>query len=155
MMRKVLGTLIGGTVILAISVPAFAAVTTMQLSSWTPEFSGGTVTGGTQTVTLTNISGETVSNTSFSLDPVPCDCAIGSYSASLGSLDRFVWLIDSLEPGETASITVQYQDTTPVVAGNAATDFSIAGRIATALSIVSLLAVLILARPDRFGIAGS
>ncbi|GMQ98432.1 MAG: hypothetical protein BMS9Abin17_0942 [Acidimicrobiia bacterium] len=155
MMRKLFGTLVGAAAILVISVPAFAAVSTMQLSSWTPEFSEGIMTGGTQTVTLTNVSGETLSNVSFSLDPVPCDCAVESYSASRGSLDVLDWAIDRLEPGATASLTVQYGDTTSVAAGNPATDLTIAGRIATAISIVLLLAAMVLARPGRFGVTAS
>jgi len=155
MMRKLLGILVGIVAVLVISVPAFASLTTMQLSSWTPEFSEGIMTGGTQTVTLTNVSGETLSDVSFSLDPVPCDCAVESYSASLGSLDALDWTIDRLESGTTASLTVQYRDTTAVAAGNPATDMTIAGSIATVLSIVLLLAALTLARPGRFGVTAS
>jgi len=150
-----LGILVGVAAVLVISVPAFAAVSTMQLSSWTPEFSEEIMTGGTQTVTLTNVSGKTLSNVSFSLDPVPCDCAVESYSASRGSLDALEWAIDRLEPGTTESLTVHYRDTTAVAAGNPATDMTIAGRIATAISIVLVLAAAILARPGRFGVTAS
>jgi len=155
MIRKLLGILVGVGAVLVISVPAFAAVTTMQLSSWTPDFSGGTITGGTQTVTLTNATEETLSNVTFSLDPVPCDCAVESYDASRGSLDGLDWTIDRLEPGTSASLTVQYQNTTAVAAGSPATYGTIAGRIATAISIVLILASLILARPSRFEVTAS
>lgn len=143
------------TAMLVISVPALAAPNTMQLSSWTPEVSNGTITGGTRTVTVANVTDTPVAVSSISIDPAPCDCAIKSYVASQGTLAGFIWTIDRLEPGATAELTIRYKDAVSVVAGTSGAEPTVDGRIIAAVSVVLLLAGMFLARPDRFGITSS
>lgn len=143
------------TAMLVISVPAFAAPATMQLSSWTPDVSDGGIVGGTRTVTVTNVTDTPVAVSSVSIDPAPCDCAIMSYVASQGTLAGFIWTIDRLEPGAAAELTIQYKDAAAVVAGSSGAESTVDGRIIAAVSVVLLLVGVFLARPDRFGITSS
>ena len=80
----------------------------MVLSSWTPGIDAGTISGGTQAVTITNVGDHMPSTATFGTEPRPCDCAITGLTLSSGTLLRGTWRVTNLNPGETETMTVQY-----------------------------------------------
>lgn len=81
---------------------------TMTLSSWIPAVEEGTITGGSQTVTLINTGQETTSAVTFDTRVHPCDCSVVGRTLSRGTLRNGVWIVTNLAPGETATMSVQY-----------------------------------------------
>ena len=80
----------------------------VMLSSWTPEVDDGDIVGGNQSVTVANVGTERAHGFSYSLDPAPCACSITEVIVGAGWLSAGDWVIPSLAPGESASITLQY-----------------------------------------------
>ena len=80
----------------------------MQLSSWHSEAVGGSIVGGVQTVTIVSTAETSSQTVVFHLDAPPCQCTIGSMSASKGTVVHGVWTINNLQPGESASLEVTY-----------------------------------------------
>ena len=88
---------------------ALAAPPAMTLSSWETTSADGVITGGTRTVTVTNVLDEPIDGLVVPLDPTPCDCDIVSASADAGTIDGFSWNVGTLEPGETKTLTLGYE----------------------------------------------
>ena len=93
----------------AMSGAAFAAPPAMTLSSWETTSIDGVITGGTRTVTVTNILDEPIDDLTVPLDPTPCDCDIVSASTDAGTIDGFSWNVGTLLPGETRTLTLGYE----------------------------------------------
>jgi hypothetical protein len=109
MIRKTLfacAVLVG---MLAMSGAALAAPPAMTLSSWETTSVDGVITGGTRTVTVTNILDEPIEGLTVPLDPTPCDCDIVSASTDAGTIDGFSWNVGTLLPGETKTLTLGYE----------------------------------------------
>ena len=80
----------------------------VMLSSWTPEIEDGHIVGGSQSVTVANVGAAPTLGFSYSLDPAPCACSITEVIVGEGWLSGRDWAIPSLAPGESASITLEY-----------------------------------------------
>jgi len=80
----------------------------MVLSSWTPAIDAGTIAGGAQTVTITNVGDHTESTVSYGTATRPCNCAVTGLTLSKGTLLRGTWTVTNLKPGETATMSIQY-----------------------------------------------
>jgi hypothetical protein len=112
MIRRVLlacAVLVG---MMAISGMALAAPPAMTLSSWETTSADGVITGGTRTVTVTNLLDEPIEALAVPLDPTPCECSIVSASTDAGTIDGFNWNVGTLDPGETKTLTLGYELTT-------------------------------------------
>ena len=94
---------------LAIAGVAVAAPPAMTLSSWEPTAVDGVITGGTRTVTVTNVLDQPIEGLSVALDPTPCDCDIVSATTNSGTIDGFSWNVGTLRPGETKTLTLGYE----------------------------------------------
>jgi hypothetical protein len=119
MVRKLSIVAIVALAALSVSAVAFAAPATMNLSSWEPTVDNGAIVGGTRTVTLTNVTSETINDVAYELGPAPCDCSVTSTTPSYGSVSGDAWTVDTLGPGETITLTLTYGEP-PVVAVGAA-----------------------------------
>ena len=124
---------------LSVSGVAFAAPTTMNLSSWEPTVENGTIVGGTRTVTLTNITSQTIDEVTFSLEPAPCDCSATTATPSDGNVADGTWTIDDLDPGETVTLTLSYVESPVVALAAPGTDARIPAT--TELAVVGLAVV--------------
>jgi hypothetical protein len=81
----------------------------MTLSSWETTSVDGVITGGTRTVTVTNVLDEPIEGLVVPLDPTPCDCNIVSLQTDTGTIDGFSWIVGTLQPGETRTLTLGYE----------------------------------------------
>lgn len=80
----------------------------MVLSSWTPVLDGGAVTGGSQTITITNVGSETLGTFALDTRMRPCDCAVTGRTITSGTVLRGVWAVTNLAAGETAEMSARY-----------------------------------------------
>jgi hypothetical protein len=109
MIRKILFACAVLAGMLAMSGAALAAPPAMTLSSWETTSVDGAITGGTRTVTVTNVLDESIEGLVVPLDPTPCECDIVSASADAGAIDGFSWNVGTLLPGETKTLTLGYE----------------------------------------------
>jgi hypothetical protein len=116
MLRRV--ALTGAVLIGLVSIggAALAAPPAMTLSSWETTSVDGVITGGTRTVTVTNVLDAPIEGLTVPLDPTPCDCDIVSASTDAGTIDGFSWNVGTLEPGETRTLTLGYELATSTTA---------------------------------------
>lgn len=119
MVRKLSALAIVVLYVSALSTAALAGPPTMNLSSWEPVVEDGAIVGGTQTVTVTNITSQTMEDVTFSLVDTPCECNVTQSAASTGQVQDDVWLIGELAPDTTATLTLSYA--TPPSGGAAGT----------------------------------
>ncbi len=91
---------------------AAAAPPTAALSSWESTVEDGTIIGGNRTLSVTNITDETLVGTAVELNTVPCDCVVESFSGP-GEITGNLWLVPDLEPGATAEVTMVYGERAP------------------------------------------
>jgi len=121
MVRKLFAVAIVALSLMSLSSVALAAPPTMNLSSWVPVVENGAIVGGTQTVTIANITSDTMGDVTFSLASTPCDCIVTESNASDGRVEGDAWIVGELVPGETATLTLSYSEA-PLVAANTSRD---------------------------------
>jgi len=121
MVRKLFTVAIVALSLMSLSSVALAAPPTMNLSSWEPVVENGVIVGGTQTVTITNITSDTMGDVTFSLASAPCDCIVTESTASNGRVEGDTWIVGELVPGETATLTLSYNEA-PLAAASASRD---------------------------------
>ncbi|MCL1597633.1 MAG: hypothetical protein M3094_00505 [Actinomycetia bacterium] len=110
MVRKLFAVAIVALSLMSLASAALAAPPTMNLSSWEPVVENGAIVGGTQTVTITNITSNTMGDVTFSLATAPCDCLITESNASNGGVEGDAWVVGQLAPGATATLTLSYSE---------------------------------------------
>lgn len=107
---KRLGTLVASVALVVLTAStAVAADTPAMLSSWQPVFSDQSPVGGHQEMTVINHTNESMDGLVVEIGPAPCDCLTVAVSASHGSMIDGNWFLGTLEAGETALLTVDYE----------------------------------------------
>ena len=136
MVRKLSALAIALLYLSTLSATALAAPPTMNLSSWEPVVENGAIVGGTQTVTITNITSEAMGDVTFSLANPPCDCVVTESAASDGRVEPDAWVIGELGPGATATLTLSYGEPSSPAVGVPAGNPPL--RVGAALAVVGL-----------------
>lgn len=95
---------------------ALAAPPAMTLSSFEASTTDGVIDGGTRTISVTNITDETMAGHLVELGEAPCDCVVASIVNGEGTIDDDVWFVGDLAPGATAEITFTYERDVVVIA---------------------------------------
>jgi len=139
MVRKLSIVAIVALSVLSVSAIATAGPATMNLSSWEPTLENGTIVGGTQTVTLTNVTSETINDVAYALEPAPCDCAVTAAIPGDGRVTNDAWTVEALSPGETVTLTLEYGEPPVVAVGTPGIDARIPQGIE--LAVVGLAVV--------------
>lgn len=81
----------------------------MHLSSWQSEIVDGTIVGGTQSVTIVNLSTSPIDDIVLRVGTPPCECTLTSASVSGGAVDGDVWTVGELAAGATATLDLVYE----------------------------------------------
>ncbi len=81
----------------------------MQLSSWQSEILDGAIVGGTQSVTIVNLSTSSVNDVTFRLGTPLCECTLTSVSTTGGAVEGSVWIVGELAPGATVTLDLVYE----------------------------------------------
>jgi hypothetical protein len=125
---------------------ASAAPPAMSLSSWESTVVDGTIVGGTRTVSVTNITDESLIGQNINLETVPCDCEIAEVSPGQ-TISGNIWLVPDLGPGDSATVTLRYE--APKLRAPAASSHSLFGTVAvvTAMTLVCSAAAAMAKRP--------
>ena len=131
---------------------ALAAPPAMTLSSFEATATDGVVDGGTRTISVTNISGETMVGHQVDLGDAPCDCVVAAVTGGAGTIDNNMWAVGDIAPGATAEITFTYERDVAVTAAPALPDVESASLLL--LGVLALVTIGLAGRhrPDAVSV---
>ena len=111
----------------------------MTLSSFEPTVADGVVVGGVRTITVTNVLNEPLEAHSVDLGPAPCDCVVSGITAGTGEVTGGLWSVETLAPGETATVTFFYGQESTTITPDATT--LLAGTLLSLMGLVGAFGI--------------
>lgn len=107
---KRLGILVASAVLVLGTAPAaMATEKPAMLSSWQPVFSDQSPVGGHQELTVINHTDAAMDAVIVEVGPAPCECVAVIVTASHGSRVGNIWVVGTLQAGETATLLLDYE----------------------------------------------
>jgi hypothetical protein len=148
MVRKTFGVgiLVAAMMVVAVGA-ASAAPQAMALSSWESTVIDGNIVGGHRTVVVTNVTDAPLIGHTIDLGEAPCDCEIAAASSGQ-TITANTWHVSELAPGDSATLTLQYE--TPTLRVPAASSNSFFGSVAVITAMMlAFFGVTVMAKRPR------